>query len=103
MEINNIDDLSSDHLVIVLTLSNTILHKEAVPKLTNKFTDWEVFHDGVNKNISLHVQLTLSLIYALQKEAKAATLAGTPRNHSYAKNPHKIVEFVKKRIQACHC
>ena len=57
IEINNIEDLSSDHLAIVLTFGNTILHKQAAPKLTNKFTDWEVFHDTMNKNMNLHVQL----------------------------------------------
>ena len=57
MEVNNIDDLSSDHSAIVLTLSDTILHKQAVPKLTNKFTDWEAFRNGVNQKVNLHVRL----------------------------------------------
>ena len=50
MQMNNVDDLPSDHLEIMLTLSNTILHIKAALELTNKSIDWEAFYEGVNND-----------------------------------------------------
>lgn len=111
MEITNVNDLSSDHSPLILTLSNTILRKQIAPKLTNKFTDWEAFREGVSRNIDLRVRLKTPneleeavnhFTNLLQQEAKAATPEGTPRQHKYASYPKEILELVKKRRHARH-
>lgn len=42
-EIENVNDLSSNHFPIILTLSNGIIRKPPRPKLTSKNTDWDNF------------------------------------------------------------
>lgn len=110
-EIRNVDDLSSDHSLIVLTLSNTILRKQTIPKLTNKRTDWDAFREGVSENVNLRARLktpqeleeavdTFSSL--LQREAKSATPVSTHKIQEYASYPKEILELVKKRRQARH-
>ena len=38
-EINRVNELSSDHSVLILTLSDTILRTQTAPERANKFTD----------------------------------------------------------------
>lgn len=42
--------MDSDHLAIILTLSETIIKKEARPSLTNKTTDWDNFTQELQNN-----------------------------------------------------
>lgn len=57
MEIENQDDLSSDHSLITRTLSNSILREEGSPKLTNKNISWDMFREIVDGNINLRIRL----------------------------------------------
>jgi hypothetical protein len=50
MKIEDSYDLGSDHSMIIMTLSDKIIKKEANPTLTNKFTDWESFQSELNKD-----------------------------------------------------
>ena len=50
-------DLSSDHSLIILTLSKTILSKENKPVLTNHTTDWDGFREIFDKTIVLNIPL----------------------------------------------
>ena len=56
-DINCINDLSSDHIPTFLMLSNELIGKYALPKLTSKGTDWEAFTGNVERNINLHTRL----------------------------------------------
>lgn len=63
------DDLSSDHLPIVLNLSNCIINKRpAMPSLVNKRTDWAGFKESLEENIQLNVPLKAT--DQLEKEAE---------------------------------
>lgn len=110
-EVNNVDDLSSDHSALILTLSNTILRKQTASKLTNKFTDWNAFREGVSNDINLRISLkspqeleeaAKSFTNILQQQAKSATPAGTKKHRDHASYPKEILELVKKRRQARH-
>jgi len=56
-DVTCISDLSSDHVPVVLTLSNTLIRKFKIPKLTSKNTDWEAFAEKVASKINLHIRL----------------------------------------------
>lgn len=46
-------DMNSDHSPILLTLSDTIIHKENTPRLTNRRTDWQSFRLDLEIAINL--------------------------------------------------
>ena len=50
-------DLSSDHSPILLTLSESIIHRQNSPHLVNRQTDWESFKTSLEKNLKLSVLL----------------------------------------------
>lgn len=57
IDLQNLDDLSSDHTPLLLTLSNTIHTKTLRPQLTSKNTDWEQFREIINEKIDLRIKL----------------------------------------------
>jgi hypothetical protein len=50
-------DLSSDHLIVMLTVHSQILNKEKQPSLHNSKTDWDAFREKLNSLISLNQPL----------------------------------------------
>lgn len=50
-------DGSSDHTPVLLTIGTTILEYESVPKLYNKFTDWDSFRDVIERRLQLQIAL----------------------------------------------
>lgn len=50
-------DMNSDHSPILLTLSDTIIHKENAPRLINRLTDWQSFRLDLENAINLSVPL----------------------------------------------
>jgi hypothetical protein len=60
--------LSSDHSGIILTLSETIIRKEANPTLANKLSNWEGFKEEVTSMIQL--SRPLRAIEQLDEEAE---------------------------------
>src|SRR6266576_7305159 len=62
-----VEDMSSDHVPIVMSLSATVLKKKQKEKLTNKFTDWDQFCDKLDDLVNLKVHL--KTIEELEQEA----------------------------------
>jgi len=103
--------LSSDHSPIILTLSSTILRKQAAPKLTNKFTNWDLFRKEVSDNINLQIRLKTpyeleeavdSFTNLLTQAAKTATPVSTHSRHEFDSYPKEIVDLIKERRKARH-
>ena len=44
-------DLSSDHSPLLMTMSSSVLQHSPPPKLSNKMTDWENFHQVVHEKL----------------------------------------------------
>src|SRR6266576_3363435 len=51
------EDMSSDHVPVVMSLCATVLKKKQRHKLTNKYTDWELFHNKLDELVNLKVRL----------------------------------------------
>ena len=62
------EDMSSDHVPVVMSLSATILKKKQRNKLTNKFTNWDLFRDNLDKLINLKVRI--KIIEELEQEVQ---------------------------------
>lgn len=43
IHVQNVEELTSDHLSVVMTISETIFVKENIPKLLNNKTNWDIF------------------------------------------------------------
>lgn len=50
-------DLASDHIAIVLSLSESVITRKQPPHLTNKCTDWDGFRAELDQRINLSVPL----------------------------------------------
>lgn len=55
-EVNNIDDLSSDFVPVLMTLSSTVMRKRKKTMIINKYTDWDKFREKLDKLIELKVK-----------------------------------------------
>jgi hypothetical protein len=53
-------DMSSDHNLIVITLSNHVIWKKPPIQLYNRDTNWTQFQDHINNNINLNLQLKVN-------------------------------------------
>lgn len=105
VDIDEILDLNSDHSAVVLTLSGTLVRKEARPVLINKKTDWDSFRTDLDKTINLKVPLKTT--YQLDMEVERFTIAiqtaawnNTPLqiNQKYGVNyPEEIRNLVKEK------
>ncbi|EFN76729.1 RNA-directed DNA polymerase from mobile element jockey, partial [Harpegnathos saltator] len=45
LKVGNIEDLSSDHVPVLMTISSMVIRREKKYTLTNKHTDWEKFRE----------------------------------------------------------
>lgn len=57
LQIDESNDLNSDHSPILLTLSENVVQKENNPALTNRHTDWESFKQTLEDKINLNIPL----------------------------------------------
>ncbi len=57
VDLTGYNDLSSDYSALVLTLSDTIIHKGERIHLTSRYTDWNIFRAELNNRINLRVEL----------------------------------------------
>lgn len=53
----DIEDLSSDHSPVLLTVSSAVIKKAPKTSLTNKTTDWEAFREKISDEINLKIRL----------------------------------------------
>ncbi|KMQ85369.1 reverse transcriptase, partial [Lasius niger] len=56
-QVESNEDLSSDHSPVILTLSENIIQKEKLPRLTNKRTNWDKFREKLLEYINLQSPL----------------------------------------------
>jgi hypothetical protein len=68
LEAEEIEDLTSDHTPVLMTVSITVRRKKRKSTLTNKYTDWNMFHDKLDELINL--QIRLKSVEELEQHAK---------------------------------
>ncbi len=109
-DIVNLSDLTSDHSPIILTLSDKLIYKQTTPKLTNKYTEWEVYRQSIHSKINLQVRLKTphelelaanDLTTALIDSAKAAT-SNTVIKPTTVSYPKEVLRLVRERRKARH-
>ncbi len=80
--VEDIPDLSSDHIPVTLTVASSPIYSNSKSSLTTKYTDWDQFRDILHSTINLKIRLkteedidaaTASLISTLTSAAKLAT------------------------------
>lgn len=57
LEVINIEDLTSDHIPVLMTVSSTVIRRKSKRTLTNRYTDWDKFREEIDKSIGLKVRL----------------------------------------------
>lgn len=57
LEVDNMKDLTSYHVSVLMTISSTVKRKKKRLTLTNKYTDWNKFRDELDRLIDLKVRL----------------------------------------------
>src|SRR5262249_46130516 len=104
--IEGIDDLSSDHTPVLLSLSTTVIKKVKKQNLTTKRTNWETFREYLDKLIDLNVKLSnkeelesasQNFISILQLAARKATPAPSEKPVHEINYPAEIRELIKDR------
>lgn len=102
-------DLSSDHSLIQLTMSNILLSKTKPDQLTNKSTDWETFRTIVDAGINLRTRLktedelekaAAALEQLFTSSAKAATRSITKKTGNTRCYPREVVDLIRRRRKA---
>lgn len=108
VEVTGIEDLSSDHIPVLLELSATVLRKKVRHTLTNKFTDWDLFRTKIDESIDLKIRLKTTaeleqrsqqFINLIRKAAMETTpsLKEETRAVSY---PLEVKKLINKRRRA---
>lgn len=109
MLIENAEGLDSDHSPVILTLSETIIKKENLPTLTNKKTNWNLFHDLIEEQINLQVAIRdpykleeelEQLNVTIQNAAFESTPITTSDNNPHRTYPVEVRELVSKKRKA---
>lgn len=89
-QVENNDNLSSDHTPVIITISNHVIQKNLSPSLTSTKTNWHLFKYLIDEKISLHCSLKTdseledeldSLIEAIQSSAWESTPSTTKSNN----------------------
>lgn len=87
MEIKNVNDLSSDHVPVILKIGTTLVRKIYTTALTNKKTNWTVYRNLLNESINLQVsiktkeeldEVTNRMVAVIANAAKKATPKNLP-------------------------
>ncbi|KMQ88042.1 rna-directed dna polymerase from mobile element jockey-like protein [Lasius niger] len=82
LEVDNVDDLTSDYVPVMMTISSTLIKKKKRQVLTNKFTKWDKFREELDGLIDLKVRLKTTneldvqaqnLVDAMHRAAKILT------------------------------
>ena len=101
-----IDDLSSDHTPVLLSLSATVIKKIKKQNLTTKRTNWETFREHLDELIDLNVKLSnkeelecafQNFINLLQLAAREATPIPSEKPEYEINYPAEIRELIKER------
>ena len=105
----NIEDLSSDHLPVILTISSTVIKKTPKSGLTNKSTDWEAFRQKLDDQIDLKVRLKMKseldqqadeFVQLIRQIATSCTIQPKPRPTECQTYPREVCQLVLERRRA---
>jgi len=110
LEVENLNDLSSDHSPLVLTLSNSILRQTSKMQLTTRLTDWDKFREVIDSHIDLRIKLKTideidGAVQHLQSIIVEAAQAATPNKKSKPAGtfyPTEVKKLIKARRAARH-
>lgn len=112
MDIENVNRLSADTTLTVLTCSNTILDKKKKAKLTTKFTNWKKYRDETNEKMNFSIRLKIVKELEIPVDHFRAILievAGlaTPDNPIKIQYQYRIyaksLTWFKKQKKTTHC
>uniref|UniRef100_A0A1Y1KFT3 Reverse transcriptase domain-containing protein n=1 Tax=Photinus pyralis TaxID=7054 RepID=A0A1Y1KFT3_PHOPY len=107
IETNN--DLSSDHVPVILNLSSRIINKELTPRLVSKQTDWVKFQQYIEEKIDLKHRIKQPedldrsvqyLVTLIQEAAWEATTKVTEPDHHTKNVPFYIKELIAEKRRA---
>lgn len=73
IHIENDENLISDHTAVIMNISDTIINKETIPRLTNNKTNWNLFRQLVENKINLQVPMRKP--YQLEEELDQFNIA----------------------------
>lgn len=110
IDIKNLNDLTSDHSIILVTLNNKVRRKCPRPQLASKHTDWEKFRELINVRINLRTKMKTAedidnAIQYLQTAITEATKEATPSTKPSlvtASYPQEVMKLIKARRAARH-
>jgi hypothetical protein len=68
LEVNSNFDLSSDHTLVIGTISTTLINVNKVHRLHNKSTDWQTYKKLIENKLNLKISLKTS--EELEKETE---------------------------------
>lgn len=114
LEVKNINDLTSDHIPVLLTYSETVIQKPKKQSLTNKYTNWDLFRSELDHRIDLHIRLKNTkelddqaqcLIEAIREAAKVSTpkpITNSCQGKCYPLEVRKLVKERRKARQIWH-
>ena len=109
MNVTNIEDLSADHIPVVLTLSTEIITKEYKMAITTKLTNWDLFREELNSNVKLKVRLKSNqnieevvdkLTSTVVQAAKVATPSSIGRRGQSTNYPIQLRELIHQKRKA---
>lgn len=108
LQIDEFNDLNSDHSPILLTMSENIIQKQSRPTLTTKHTDWESFKRTLEDRIELNVAMCNSeqLEREVEKfvnDIQQSAWINTPETRRKIKGnnyPREIRELIADRRRA---
>ncbi len=110
LQVDTINDLTSDHVPVVLILGDNIRLNHSPARLTNKRTDWEQYRTIITMTISpaprmqSNTEIEEALLHFTSQLTKAARLA-TPQlqqRSSTTQYPANIRRLVKERRRLRH-
>ncbi len=110
MSISSIDDLTSDHIPLILSLSSTLDLNQGPISITNKLTDWDQYRITLSAQLQIAPPMMTSeeIEAALQSftinivEAARAITPKLPPKPAAVRYPKSIRKLVKKRCQLRH-
>ena len=106
IQIENIIDLTSDHTLLLLSLSTTIMKKYEKRALTSKYTNWDGFREVLDEHIKLKVSLKCPdeidaqceiIMEAIQKAAAAAMPERVNTTYQETTYPLEVRILIAKR------
>lgn len=103
------DELSSDHTPVIMTLSENIIMKTRLPKLTNKRTNWEKFRAILERKIYLESPLdsvdridleVRQFVEDVHQAAKSSTPPESKKLQADVKYPSDVMNLINKKRKA---